>query len=78
MTFQFDGKDACPAKQIPEPTLLIICCEVMVIAEFDERVFAELCPAYGVAPNECFHPCDGRHRDEGLERRSRKESWTVR
>lgn len=34
-TFQFEGKSACPAKQIPEPTLMAVCCDVLGIAEFD-------------------------------------------
>jgi len=78
MTFQFDGKDACPAKQIPEPTLLSICCEVLGIAEFDERVFAERVSGIRVtAPNELlFTLADGRTVTKVWKDRSRKESWT--
>ena len=78
MTFQFDGKDACPAKQIPEPTLLSVCCEVLGIAEFDERVFAKRVSGIRVtAPNELlFTLADGRSVTKVWKDRSRKESWT--
>lgn len=78
MTFQFDGKDACPAKQIPEPTLLSVCCEVLGIAEFDERVFGERVSGIRVtAPNELlFTLADGRSVTKVWKDRSRKESWT--
>lgn len=78
MTFQFEGKSACPAKQIPEPTLIAVCCEVLGIAEFDERVFADCISDIRVtAPNELlFTFADGHTVTRVWKDRSRRESWT--
>jgi len=78
MTFQFEGKSACPAKQIPEPTLIALCCEVLELAEFDERVFAERIREMRVtAPNEVeFAFLDGHTETRVWKDRSRRESWT--
>ena len=78
MTFQFEGKSACPAKQIPEPTLMAACCEVLGLAEFDERVFDERVSGIRVtAPNELlFTLADGRTETKVWKDRSRRESWT--
>ena len=78
MTFQFEGKSACSAKQIPEPTLMTVCCDVLGIAEFDERVFTERISGIRVtAPNELlFLLADGHTETRVWKDRSRRESWT--
>jgi len=78
MTFQFEGKSACPAKQIPEPTLISVCCDVLGIAEFDERVFTERISGIRVtAPNELlFLLADGHTETRAWKDRSRSDSWT--
>ena len=77
-TFQFEGKSVCPAKQIPEPTLMTACCDVLDIAEFDERVFTERISGIRVtAPNELlFLLADGHSEMRVWKDRSRCESWT--
>ena len=77
-TFQFEGKSTCPAKQIPEPTLMTVCCDVLGIAEFDERVFTERISGIRVtAPNELlFLLADGHLETRTWQDRSRRESWT--
>ena len=77
-TFQFKGKSACPAKQIPEPTLMALCCDVLGIAEFDERVFTERISGIRVtAPNELlFFLADGHTETRVWKDRSRSDSWT--
>ena len=77
-TFQFEGKSACPAKQIPEPTLMSVCCSVLGIAEFDERVFTERISGIRVtAPNELlFLLADGHTETKVWKDRSRSDSWT--
>ena len=78
MTFQFEGKSACPAKQIPEPALIALCCDVLEIEEFDERTFAKRISQMRVTgPNEimfCFS--DGHAETKEWKDRSRRESWT--
>ena len=78
MTFQFEGKSACPAKQIPEPTLMAVCCDVLGLEEFDERVFTERISGIRVtAPNELlFLLADGHTETRAWKDRSRRESWT--
>ncbi len=78
MTFQFEGKSACSAKQIPEPTLMTVCCDVLGIAEFDERVFTERISGIRVtAPNELLILlADGHTETRAWKDRSRRESWT--
>lgn len=77
-TFQFEGKSACPAKQIPEPTLMSVCCSVLGIAEFDERAFtARISGIRVTAPNELlFLLADGHTETRVWKDRSRRESWT--
>ena len=78
MTFQFEGKSACPAKQIPEPTLMTACCDVLGILEFDERVFTERISGIRVtAPNELLFLLDDGHTETRTWKdRSRRDSWT--
>ena len=78
MTFQFEGKCACQAKQIPEPTLMTVCCDVLGIAEFDEWVFTERISGIRItAPNELlFLLADGHTETRAWKDRSRRESWT--
>ena len=78
MTFQFDGKSACPAKQIPEPTLMTVCCDVLGIVEFDERIFTERISGIRVtAPNELLFLLDDGHTETRVWKdRSRRDSWT--
>jgi hypothetical protein len=76
--FQFEGKSACQAKQIPESTLMAVCCDVLGLAEFDERVFTERISGIRVtAPNELlFLLVDGHTETRAWKDRSRRESWT--
>ena len=78
MTFQFEGKSACSAKQIPEPMLMTVCCDVLGIAEFDERVFTErISSIRATAPNELlFLLADGHTETRVWKDRSRRDSWT--
>ena len=78
MTFQFEGKSACPAKQIPETTLMSVCCDVLGLAEFDERIFSERISGIRVtAPNELlFLLADGHTEARVWKDRSRRDSWT--
>jgi hypothetical protein len=76
--FQFEGKSVCPAKQIPESTLMAVCCDVLELAEFDERVFTERISGIRVtAPNELlFLLADGHAEARVWKDRSRRDSWT--
>lgn len=40
-TFQQEGKASCPAKQVPEETLMAVTAEVLGLAAFDEVAFTE-------------------------------------
>ena len=77
-TFLQEGKAACPAKQIPEDTLMAVTAEVLVLAEFDEDVFKKSITEIRVPDNNClaFFFSDGRIVHRKWQDRSRRESWT--
>lgn len=78
-TYNTKGKKYCPtAKQIPENTLIDVCCELLEISEFDADIFENQIEKILVpAPNELifvFH--DGNEISAQWKDRSRSESWT--
>lgn len=77
-TYLEHGKAACPAKQIPEETLLNIAAEALGKENFDEQAFLELIDYIKVpAANRLrFVFYDGQVRDCEWKDRSRAESWT--
>jgi len=77
-TYLEHGKAACPAKQIPEETLLRITTEALGIENFGEQAFLELIDHIEVpAANRLrFIFTDGRIHDCEWKDRSRAESWT--
>ncbi len=78
-TYNTKGKKHCPtAKQIPENTLISVCCEVLGISEFDADVFENQVEKILVpAPNELiFIFTDGHEVSTNWKDRSRSESWT--
>ncbi len=78
-TYNTKGKKYCPtAKQIPENTLISVCCEVLEISELDEDIFEQKIEKILVpAPNEIiFIFRDGREIKTIWKDRSRSESWT--
>lgn len=78
-TYNTKGKKYCPtAKQIPENTLISVCCEVLGISEFDEDIFQENIEKILVPkPNELiFIFADGHEIKTVWKDRSRSESWT--
>ena len=78
-TYNTKGKKYCPkAKQIPENTLISVCCEVLGISEFDADIFQENIEKILVpAPNELtFIFTDGHEVSANWKDRSRSESWT--
>jgi len=78
-TYNTKGKKYCPtAKQIPENTLISVCCEVLGISEFDADIFEKQVEKILVpAPNELtFIFTDGHEISTNWKDRSRSESWT--
>lgn len=78
-TYNTKGKKHCPtAKQIPENTLISICCEVLGISEFDTNIFEnQIAKILVPAPNELtFIFTDGHEVSANWKDRSRSESWT--
>ena len=77
-TFIHSGKDACPAKQIPEPILVSLTAEVLGLEQFDEVVFRSLVKHMQVPEANkviyIFH--NGREVETVWQNRSRKFSWT--
>ena len=78
-TYNYKGKKFCPtSKQIPEKTLISVCCEVLDITEFDEKTFKDKIKTIIVTkPNELlfrFH--DGHEQTAHWKDRSRADSWT--
>jgi hypothetical protein len=72
------GKAACPAKQIPEETLLNLTAETLMTENFEEQAFLELVEHIEVpAANRLrFVYYDGHTHDYEWKDRSRAESWT--
>ena len=78
-TYNTKGKKHCPtAKQIPENTLISVCCEVLGISEFDADVFENQVEKILVpAPNELIFIFTDEHEvSTNWKDRSRSESWT--
>ncbi len=78
-TYNTRGKKYCPkSKQIPENTLISVCCEVLGLQEFDADIFENQINKILVpAPNELifvFH--DGHEISAHWKDHSRSESWT--
>lgn len=78
-TFNTKGKRFCPtAKQIPETTLIDVCCDILGLQTFDENVFSDRIRKIAVpGPNKLvFHFTDGTTKRAQWEDRSRSASWT--
>ena len=77
-TFLKHGKDHCPAKQVPEGTLLSVAAEVLGLAEFNAEAFSARIAQIRIseANRLVFVFCDGRTEDRVWKDRSRSESWT--
>lgn len=78
-TYNTKGKKYCPtAKQIPENTLISVCCEVLGLDNFDADIFENQIEKIIVpAPNELtFIFTDGHQVSANWKDRSRSESWT--
>lgn len=78
-TYNTRGKKYCPkSKQIPENTLISVCCEVLGMQEFDADIFENQINKILVpAPNELifvFH--DGHEISAHWKDHSRSECWT--
>lgn len=71
------GKRFCPAKRIPENTLIALTNEALGIAAFDEDVFTRSIERIEVPSTNCltFVFKDGRRIDKDWQDRSRAESW---
>ena len=77
-TFIHSGKEACPAKQIPEPILVSLTAEVLGLEQFDETVFRSQVKQMQVpeANKVIYIFQDGREVETVWQNRSRKFSWT--
>ncbi len=77
-TYLQEGKDVCPAKQIPEGTLTAIAAEVLGLPEFDSEVFQNNITEIRVPGNNrlTFIFQRGRIVHREWQDRSRRESWT--
>ena len=77
-TYLHKGRDACPAKQVPEETLHELLCSTLGLAKFDLTVFQhQILKILVTGPNALriiFH--DGRELETRWQDRSRSESWT--
>lgn len=78
-TYNTRGKKYCPkSKQIPENTLIDLCCEELGMTKFDADIFENQIEQILVhAPNELiFIFTDGQQISAHWQDRSRSESWT--
>lgn len=77
-TFLQEGKVACPSKQIPEPVLYLLSCEVLGLNEFDADSFVKIVAEILVTePNKViFVLRDGNKVEKVWQHKSRRESWT--
>ena len=77
MTYSTKGKLVCPAKQIPEKTLMELTCEVLETGELTEETMNRLSEIRITGPNQVrFLFLDGRMVEKVWQDRSRAESWT--
>jgi len=77
-TFLQQGKRFCPAKQVPEETLMAVTAEVLGLEAFDEAVFQKRISEIRIpsANRLVFIFSDGRIVKREWKDRSRSESWT--
>jgi len=77
-TFLKHGKDHCPAKQVPEGTLMSVTTEVLGLVEFNADVFGTRIAQIRVpgANRLAFVFHDGHEEERVWLDRSRAESWT--
>lgn len=77
-TFLQEGKAVCPAKQVPEETLMAVTAEVLGLTAFDEAVFADRIAEIQVpeANRLVFVFYDGQKVERTWADRSRADSWT--
>lgn len=78
-TYNTRSKKYCPkSKQIPENTLISVCCEVLGMTEFDANIFENQINKILVpAPNELIFVFHNGHKISAhWQDRSRSESWT--
>jgi hypothetical protein len=76
-TYLEKGKAACPAKQIPEDTLLHVSAEALGIPKFDADIFAERVAEIQAQENNrlLFIFRDGRKVEKTWRDKSRRDSW---
>ena len=77
-TYLREGRVACPAKQIPEDTLLSLTSRVLGLERFDAAAFNKrILKVRVIAPNAVrFIFRDGPEVDAQWQDRSRRDSWT--
>lgn len=77
-TFNTEGKDYCPSKQIPEKILQDVTARALGLTAFDEVVFAERVSEIRVPENGTliFICRDGSEITETWDNPSRRESWS--
>jgi hypothetical protein len=77
-SFLKEGKDACHAKQIPEPVLYITGAEVLGQKEFDAEIFKKEITEIRIPEFNklVFVFRDGHTAEKAWQDRSRRESWT--
>jgi len=77
-TFLQEGKAFCPAKQVPEETLMAVTAEVLGLAVFDETIFKNRITEIRIPSDNrlVFIFSDGRIVKREWQDRSRRESWT--
>lgn len=77
-TYLTKGKDACPAKKVPEDVLYSLSAEVLGLDEFDADVFNSKITAIRVEKDNTlvFISTDGKETVKRWQYRSRAESWT--
>ena len=78
-TFNFEGKAACPSKQIPEVTLLQVCKEVLNSAELTAELLDSRLTDIRAEKNNTliFSFKDGTETVRQWHDRSRAEAWTA-
>lgn len=78
-TYLREGRDACPAKQIPEGTLFSLASGVLGLKDFDADAFNSRIKKMRItAPNTVrFFMRDGKEAEARWQDRSRRDSWTV-
>lgn len=77
-TYLTKGKDACPAKKVPEDVLYRLSAEVLGLDEFDADVFNSKITAIRAEKDNTlvFIFTDGKETVKRWQYRSRAESWT--